>query len=162
MDESIRVNRLQLLSGIAFLCLGLMEYLASRPAGSAYFLEKLHSFLPSLSTGYHPFGKLGGFAPDFFHPLGFALISMAFFAGRSSRVVLCLVWLGIDAVFEIAQAFGHTLAQHVPLWFSHIPVLDNLASYLRKGTFDVFDLVAIALGSTTAFIIGELLAGKTK
>ncbi len=162
MNEENRVNKLQLLAGIVFLCLGLMEYLTHRPAGSAYFLEKLGFLLPSLPVNWHPFGKLSGFAPDFFHPLGFSLISMAFFSGRQWRVALCLVWFGIDSIFEIAQKFGDLLARHVPGWFSHIPVLDNLASYLRKGTFDVYDLLAIALGSAAAFVIGELLAGKAR
>jgi hypothetical protein len=162
MDEINRVNRRQLLAGLIFLCLGVIEYLAGRPAGSAYFLEKLSAFLPSFSVIHHPFGKLGGFAPDFCHPLGFSLISMAFFSGRSSRINLCLLWFAIDSVFEIAQKFGKVLAEYVPGWFNHIPVLDNLASYLRKGTFDVYDLIAIVLGSAMAFVTGELLAGKGK
>jgi hypothetical protein len=156
----IAVNKGQLCLGVIFLFAGTIEYLAGRARESVYFLEKLKGLLPAFTIAPHPYGWLGAFAPDFFHPLGFSLISMAFFKGRSSRASLCLLWFFIDSLFEIAQKYGRALAPQVPQWFSHVPFLENLASYLQNGTFDTYDLLAIALGSITAFGIGELLSRK--
>jgi hypothetical protein len=156
----IAVKKGHLCLGVLFLFAGTIEYLAGRARESVYFLEKLKGLLPTFTIAPHPYGWLGAFAPDFFHPLGFSLISMAFFKRRSSRVLLCILWLVFDSLFEIAQRYGRALSQHVPQWFSRVPFLENLASYLRNGTFDPYDLLAIALGSAAAFGIGELLSRK--
>jgi hypothetical protein len=156
----MRINKKQCLAGVLFLLIGTAEYVFGRPRGSVYFLEKLGALIPVSSREYHLFGPFGGWAPDFFHALGFALISMAFFKGRSSRVALCILWFAIEAAFKIALKSGKELASHVPSWFGRIPILENTASYLRKGVFDIFDLVAFALGCLVAFALGELLSRK--
>jgi hypothetical protein len=52
------------------------------------------------------------------------------------------------------------LAQYLPKWFQGIPILENFGNYLVNGRFDIYDLLAIGLGSLTAFLLGELLAKK--
>lgn len=158
--QSLRVNKKQLLLGCLFLLAGTIEYLVSRPIGSVYFLRKfpaVQSFFQQIPNLY---GKLGIFAPEFFHALALCLISMAFFSSRKSRITTCLVWLSIDSVFELGQRYGVQLAEYIPQWFGTVPILENLSNYLINGVFDFYDLLAIGLGSLTAFFIGELLSKK--
>ena len=89
--ESFTVNKKQLLLGASFLLAGTMEYLVARPIEPLYLLHKFKAIplffhqMPSL------YGKLGIFAPEFFHPLALSLISMALFSGRKSRTIICLI-----------------------------------------------------------------------
>ena len=158
--ESLSINKKQLLLGCLFLLAGTIEYLVSRPIGSTYFLRNF----PAIQSFFHHmpnlYGKLGVFAPEFFHAAAFCLISMAFFSGRKSRITICLFWFSIDSVFELGQRYGVQLAEHIPQWFEKAPILENLRNYLVNGRFDIYDLMAIGLGSLTAFFIGELLSKK--
>ena len=155
--ESTKINKTQLVLGCLFLLAGTIEYLVSRPIGSAYFLAKF----PALQSFFHQapnvYGKLGVVAPEFFHALGFCLISMAFFSTRKAKISICILWFSIDSVFELAQKYGTHLAGYIPKWFESVPILENLRDYLVNGTFDSYDLLAIGLGSLTAFLIGQLL-----
>lgn len=140
-----------------FLLAGTAEYIFNRPPGSAAFLNPFHTTVLSLQGKIIPFGKLGFLAPDFFHPLAFALLCMALVPDSfKNRVAICLAWLGIDASLELAQKFGPTLAGYLPRWVDTIPVLENLPSYLISGTFDILDILAISCGAATALLIGQL------
>jgi len=155
--EATKINRNQLLLGCLFLLAGTLEYLVSRPIGSAYFLAKF----PALQSFFHQapnvYGAPGIVAAEFFHALGFSLISMAFFSGRKARIRICILWFSIDSLFELGQKYGTRLAGYIPKWFESVPILENLRDYLVNGTFDSYDLLAIGLGSLTAFLIGQLL-----
>lgn len=50
--------------------------------------------------------------------------------------------------------------EYIPQWFEKVPILENLRNYLVNGRFDIYDLVAIGLGSLTAFFVGELVSKK--
>jgi hypothetical protein len=158
--ESSRINKKQVLLGCLFLLAGTIEYLVSRPIGSTYFLTKLEPIQSFFHHVPNLYGKLGLFAPEFFHALAFCLISMAFFSTRKSRITICLVWFSIDSAFELGQKYGTQFVEYVPQWFGKAPILENLRNYLVNGRFDIYDLVAIGLGSLTAFFIGELLSKK--
>jgi hypothetical protein len=68
------VNLAQLAIGIMCLAGGALEYLTGR-LGNAYFLAPFER-LSGVFRGFpSPFGAWGEFAPDFLHPLGFALVS---------------------------------------------------------------------------------------
>ena len=155
--ESTKINKTQLVLGCLFLLAGTIEYLVSRPIGSAYFLAKF----PALQSFFHQapnvYGKLGVVAPEFFHALGFCLISMSFFSTRKARTRICILWFSIDSLFELGQKWGTQLVGYIPKWFESVPILENLTNYFMYGTFDIYDLVAIGLGSLTAFLIGQLL-----
>lgn len=137
-----------------------MEYLVSRPIGSTYFLNKFKSIQSILHHFPNLYGKLGMFAPEFFHPLAMSLMSMAFFSSRKSKIIVCLAWLGVDSIFELSQRYAIHLIKYLPKWFETVPILENLDNYLFNGRFDIYDLVAIGLGSSTAFFIGEPLSKK--
>jgi hypothetical protein len=158
--EPSRINKKQLLLGCLFLLAGTMEYLVSRPMGSTYFLAQFKAIQSFFHHMPNVYGKLGIFAPEFFHALALCLISMAFFSTRRSRITICIVWFSIDSVFELGQRYGAQLAEHIPQWFEKVPVLENLGNYLVNGRFDMYDLAAIGLGSLTALFIGELVSKK--
>jgi len=41
----------------------------------------------------------------------------------------------------------------IPDWFEGIPFLENTRNYFQRGTFDMADLVAIAVGTAAAYVI---------
>jgi len=41
----------------------------------------------------------------------------------------------------------------IPNWFKAIPFLENTENYFKQGTFDIADLIAIALGAVVAYVI---------
>ncbi len=44
------------------------------------------------------------------------------------------------------------LVDLVPPWFTHVPILDKTDSYFLQGTFDPWDLMAIAMGALAAYV----------
>lgn len=158
--ERFNVNKKQLLLGVAFLFVGTMVYLVDRPVGSTYFLQKyksIHLFFRNMPTLY---GKLGMSAPEFFHPLAFSLISMAFISNRKSKIMICFAWFSIDSIFEFGQIFGAELVEYLPKRFVTVPTIKNFVYFFVYGVFDIFDLIAIGLGSLTAFFILKLESKK--
>lgn len=139
------------------LALGVWEYLTGRH-GNVYFLKPFEPAADYFRQFSSPFGPFAQVAPDFFHPLGFALISMAVAPeGRRWRTGICLGWLVLEWVFEVGQACGRFIAGRLPGWFEGIPVLDHLDDYFRRGSFDPADLVAMACGCAAAWTIAELV-----
>jgi hypothetical protein len=41
----------------------------------------------------------------------------------------------------------------IPDWFEGIPFLENTRNYFQRGTFDMVDLVAIAVGTAAAYFV---------
>lgn len=154
------INRKQAFLGLIFLLAGTLEYLVNRPIGLTHLLykyEPIHSILDRIPDLY---GNLGMFAPAFFHPLAFSLMSMALFSSRKARITICSVWFIVNSLFELGQRYGTQLARIIPEWFEKVPVLDNLGRFFLHGRFDVCDLIAIGLGSMSALLIGELTIKK--
>jgi hypothetical protein len=149
---------LRIALGILGLLAGIMVYIADRSPASIYFLANYPDLLPHLPV---LFGSLGGSLPTFLHPFSFVLIT-AGVLGHCTGVQLRAVslgWFSIDSVLELAQhpAVASRLAGLVPSWFDRFPVLDNARNYLLHGTFDPRDLVSIALGALSAYLICSLL-----
>jgi len=156
----LRINMAHFGLGACFLIAGVLVYVLARPASSTYFLigyPELHSVLPNLT---HLLRPIASTAPEFFHPLALSLLSMAVLTNTRSRVVVCFSWLTIDAFFECCQKYGEELAQYIPLWFEQVPVLKKLDDFIRLGTFDSSDLIAILCGTLTALIINVLTSSK--
>jgi len=158
--EAFKINKKQLLLGILFLLLGTMVYLVDRPIGSTHFLYKYRS----IQTFFHQvpplYGKIGMFAPEFFHPLALSLISMSLISSKKSKMMTCFVWFSIDSVFELGQKFGVELVEYLPKWFVTLPIIKDFIDFFVHGTFDPYDLMAIGFGSSVAFFI--LILGSRK
>jgi hypothetical protein len=158
--DSFEINKKQFLAGVLCLLAGVMEYLLARPVGSTYFLYDFKAVQSVLPRAPGLYGQFGGFAPEFFHPLAFSLISMALVSSRKARIVICISWFAINFMFELGQRCGAELAEYLPKWFDTLPVFGTLRIFFLNGRFDVYDLVAICLGSLTALLVGEMLAKK--
>ncbi len=148
-------------AGFVALCVGVALYLVDRPSESTYFVYRslewlsFHGDVPTL------FGTLGNILPGFVHPLAFSLMTAAVInPGRIGAALICLSWFVVNILFEFGQKYKDFAASLVPEWFEGIPYLENTAGFFLQGTFDWWDIAAIAAGSCLAFIIILLFLKK--
>jgi len=152
-----------LLVGVIGIGIGLSEYISGRAHNSAYFLNNLPFFkfiANHLIAMPHIYGRLGLWLPDFFHVFSFSLITIGLFStSRRSTVAFCLLWLGINVLFEVGQRYGAEIAPYIPSWFAKIPILENGRNYFLNGRFDIFDVMAVCLGAAFAYLISGVIMG---
>lgn len=148
------VNKLQILIGLITLFLGTMVYLTDRIPEQIYFFHSsfyhisLHNSIPNL------FGSIGNSLPSFIHVFSFALITAGFIGWRKRGCFLiCASWALVNCIFELGQKYNSWLIKLIPDWFARIPFLENTENYFVHGTFDYIDLVAIVIGSISAYFI---------
>lgn len=146
------VNKHQIATGVFALFVGTLVYLVDRPADYTYFVYSgptsisLYKILPNL------FGLIGNNVPTFVHVFSFILITAGVLScQKRGCFIICLSWLLLDCAFELGQKFKTVPSQIIPGWFSGIPFLENTQIYFLRGTFDVLDLVAVALGTVAAY-----------
>ena len=134
---------------VASLVLGVYVYLVERPVGSSYLSSWFSLSLPS------QLGKLAFNLPSFTHALTFSLFLILL---MQRRVVLyCLLWFGLEVSFEFAQ--------HPALAKLILPVLPEhsaLANFMRYGTFDGFDILAVCLGCFGAWLLARYAIRKVE
>ncbi len=146
-------NRPRLFTGLAALALGALLYLLDRPAERTYFIPQFLADAVQPDGGAGLFGGLGQQLPTFLHTFALCLLTAALLrVGWRGALGICAAWLTTDALFELGQLPGAAewLAQHMPAWFSHVPLLDNAAGYFLHGRFDPLDLLSIATGAVLA------------
>lgn len=100
-------------------------------------------------------GLLGGVLPEFVHIFAFILLTAAVAPGPPRLIAICVFWLGIEILFELGQhpALAPVIGSALPTWLEQLRILDHTASYFLHGTFDPWDLVAIALGTLAAYAV---------
>ena len=54
---------------------------------------------------------------------------------------------------RVRQKFNEWALKLIPTWFSGMPFLENTENYFLRGTFDIIDLVAVALGTVIAYCV---------
>lgn len=140
--------------GAAALLMGSLVYVVGRAPDETYFVYStginisLDNFLPDL------FGPLGNSLPSFTHVFAFALITAGMVScGKRGWLIICFSWFLIDSAFEIGQKFSTWTVNFVPRSFESIPILENTRGFFLRGTFDVYDLVATAIGAITAYVV---------
>jgi hypothetical protein len=104
------------------------------------------------------FGALGGSLPSFAHVCAFALLTAALLGGgRRLNQVICLSWLAVNVAFELGQhpKLAESMANVVPGWWAHVPMLNQTPTYFLSGTFDPLDILFAALGALTACLLIE-------
>ena len=149
----LRINKTQFLIGTVALLIGGLVYMVDRPPDHTYFINNLinvsfHNTTPRI------FGSLGYSLPAFVHVFSFILITGGMLScQRRGYFLICLSWFILDFAFELGQNFKTVPLKVIPDWFSGIPFLENTKIYFLGGTFDVFDLVAIALGTVAAYFV---------
>jgi hypothetical protein len=139
---------LQLAAAGAALALGLLVYLADRPAGHAMLLPA------ALALGTGPlFGIVGQWLPSFVHPFAFSLASAAARAPAAGPAYgACAGWWAVNVVFEAAQhpRIRPAAIEAVAGLFGGGWPTRPLVDYLRQGTLDPGDLIAATLGALAA------------
>jgi hypothetical protein len=152
MDSSISINWRQILIGFITLIFGILIYLTARPPDSAYFLKlfgiNFYKFIPNI------FGKANYNLPSFFHVFSFILITAGLIAtNRKGFIAVCLGWFFIDFLFELGQLYNSFIPSLIPDWFDGVFILENTQNYFIQGTFDFYDLFALANGSLIAYFV---------
>ena len=147
--------------GFGVLLLGAVEYIFSRPPESSHLgiiIKHLAGNIPRINL----FGIFGGVMPDFAHAFAFSLFTLALFpdAVRKLRVLVCLLWLVVDVLFETGQFFGHQIAGVINTTLPPNTVTSLLKGYFANGKYDPMDILAIGLGVGAAFLIGEATATR--
>lgn len=140
------------MTAITALCFGVLVYVFDRQAEFVYFLPGWMSLYCEQCVF---FGSIGNYLPTFIHVYVFILLTAVIAVPYIVRLItVCLAWLVIDSIFEIAQLnlIAKWIGSHTPTWFNNIPFLENTTSYFLLGTFDVLDLVSIVVGAITAYL----------
>lgn len=149
-------------AAIAALLVGAAVYLLDRQPQTVYLLADWVGADRKMSG---VFGGLGNSLPTFVHVYAFSLFTVAVLSvSRRGAAVCCFIWAVVDGLFELGQldAVARVIAEHVPAWFGVTPLLENTANYFHAGTFDVFDLVSIALGAIAAYVTFQLINSRTR
>jgi hypothetical protein len=135
-------------TGCAALVLGLLIYLADRPASHALLIPDL-----GLSGSRSMFGRPGQWLPSALHPLAFGLFTAALLKpGCMARVGACTFWGIVNAAFEIGQhpAFNSLWTAGLQGGAGESVVTRSILNYFIRGTFDPFDVCAALLGALAA------------
>ncbi|MDM8558873.1 hypothetical protein [Candidatus Parabeggiatoa sp. HSG14] len=133
--------------GISFLFLGILVYLVDRE--SVYFLEKLYI----TSYDYNVFGDLGNHLPTFIHTFSFCLITAGILScQKQCYPIIAISWFLFNTFLEWLQK-SDAVVTVIPDWFEKIPFLENTKSYFLRGTFDILDILSIAIGAILGFLV---------
>ena len=149
-----RINRLQILIGVAGLIVGSLIYLINRPSDQTYFVYNSPINISLFNIIPNVFGFIGGSLPEFIHVFSFILITAGLiFCNKRGYLIICLSWFLVDSAFELGQKFNTWPSRIIPDWFTGIPFLENTENYFLKGTFDFIDLAAIVFGTVIAYFV---------
>ncbi|MGB5986875.1 MAG: hypothetical protein WBG37_16355 [Desulfobacterales bacterium] len=161
-----------LLLGVAALTFGAALYLWGRPQGSYLWGRLLPGCWgsmgigPAESPGWQGVGRLlgtlGGWLPSFFHVLAWSLITAGILAPRSKSALagICLMWLLINAGFELGQKYALQAGSLLPSWPPAEPLMDLIRNFWAHGTYDSRDLIAAGLGAAAAYFILLICSGR--
>ena len=149
-----RINRLQILIGVAGLLVGSLIYLVDRPPDQTYFVYSSPIKISLSDTIPNLFRATGNSLPAFIHVFSFILITAALISSQKrGYLIICLSWFLVDCAFELGQKFNTWSLKIIPDWFAGVPFLENTKKYFLQGTFDFIDLAAIGLGTAIAYFV---------
>ena len=155
-DKAIDIRLIAI--GFVALVVGTMVYLTDRPPKTAYFIRVLFRNLSFYSGSPSHFGYIGYNLPAFIHVFSFSLFSAGVNRkAREWKLINCFSWFLLNTIFKIGQKFPVEAVRCIPKWFNKIPFLENTGNFFRYGTFDLWDIVAFAIGALAAFICLTLL-----
>lgn len=151
---------LHVLIAVIALSIGSLVYLLDRQPDRVYFLSFLPHGLTFVHGRYPLFGIIGDSFPTFVHVYAFILLTVGIAGSSNPRLLrICTLWFVIAALFECGQhpLLTSRIAAALPAWFARVPILDNTAAFFLKGTFDLLDLLSIALGTIAAYLTAVLI-----
>jgi len=140
------INKKIIFIGIGALLITSLVYLIDRPINHTYILKELnisfHKFLPNI------FGEFSDIIPGFGHVFSFSLITAGFIENEKTKyLIVCTSWFFIDVFFEIIQLLSYNISTYDSIIYF----------YVGNGTFDIFDLLSITIGSISAYFVLLLL-----
>lgn len=146
--------------GFGALIVGGLEYVWGRDPQSTYLGQLTASIFGESSGGYGLYGPLGGYLPDFLHPFGFILLTLAMYPHTSAlfKSLVCLGWLVFDIILEFGQLCGDSLGDAIRSIWPQSDFSSVLAGYFANGRFDYGDIAAMALGAVAAYLLHDLVA----
>jgi hypothetical protein len=148
------INIRQILIGATVLLVGTLVYLVDRPPDQTYFVYISPFNISLFKTPQNLFGLIGNSLPSLIHVFSFILITAGFLSyHKRGCIIICASWFLVDCAFELGQKFNSLFSKIIPSWFTGIPFLENTENYFVHGTFDYFDLAAIAMGTVIAFFV---------
>jgi len=148
------INTCQILVGLSILLLGTLVYLIDRPPHNTYFVFKSFKNISLYDTLPNIFGSIGNNLPSFIHVFSFILITGGFLScQKRGCLIVCAFWFLAEIFFELGQKFNSLILKTIPNWFLGVPLLENTKNYFVRGTFDYFDILAIAIGTITAYLV---------
>ncbi|MDX1489139.1 MAG: hypothetical protein R3268_13100 [Acidiferrobacterales bacterium] len=157
-----RADALLTFMAVSSLAIGALIYIFDRPPAAVYLLPQALSLADEQKAW---FGVLGGPLPELVHVYAFILLTVVVSPwSRRALFPICGFWWTIASLAELGQlpALAPRIAALVPTWFQHVPVLSNTANYFSHGTFDLQDLVAVAIGSVGAFLSVNLVNANSR
>ena len=130
-------------TAVVVLLLGITYCWIARPQGNAAFL----AFLPAFPLDHYPifFSRWFGWLPTFTHVCAFSLLTYLAL-GSSHMLFACMLWGGINALYELGQALPLEIIQL-------LPDIYNVQACFSKGVFDPLDLAACVMGASAAWAI---------
>lgn len=147
------INKKQILYGLIASTIGLMIYIIDRPPNHTYLIYSTGLGISLYNTIPIIFGPIGNNLPAFVHVYSFSLITAGLLScQRKGCFIICFSWFVIDCAFELGQRFSMWSSSIIPDWFSGVPFLEASKAYFTLGTFDFYDLVAVAVGSIAAYL----------
>ena len=149
-----KIRWFQVSLALVVLGLGTLVYVIDRPPGLTALPESITLFHPTVKF----FGALGQSLPAFAHAFAFSLLTIALVGGgRGVTIGACMSWFLVDTAFELGQypTIASKLAHLIPAWFEAVPILNRTDTFFRYGTFDSLDLLSIALGALTAYVVAQ-------
>ena len=149
-----RINRLQILIGVAGLIVGSLIHLINRPPDQTYFVYSSPINITLSNTIPTVFGFIGGSLPEFIHVFSFIVMTAGLiFCNKRGYLIICLSWFLVGSAFELGQKFNTWPSRIIPDWFTGIPFLENTENCFLKGTFSFIDLAAIVFGMVIAYFV---------
>tara|TARA_Y100000031_G_C8235547_1_gene393037 strand:- start:751 stop:1260 length:510 start_codon:yes stop_codon:yes gene_type:complete len=149
------INISQIFIGGFLLVVGSLIYIFDRNPDQVWFLYTfdLSHLIGNESRGI--FGKIGQNLPAFIHVFSFSLISGGLLPSpsKTNYFIVCLLWALVDISFEFFQSYNKFLFRIIPKWFTGIPFFENIENYFQNGTFDYLDILYIAIGSISAYLV---------
>lgn len=139
--------------GVLALVLGVSVYILDRPATQTYFIpDNLSAYVETESV----FGIMGNYLPTFLHAFSLCLLTIAALkCTQRGSLLVCIFWLLIDGLFEVAQhqQVSQFIIPVIPDWFANFPILENAQNYFTHGNFDPLDLLSILIGVLGAYLM---------
>ncbi len=135
-------------AGCLALAMGILVYLTDRDGSRAMLIPTIGAL-----AGGNVFGALGQWLPSFVHPFAFSLFTAAALPPcPRPRYAACAVWCAVNVAFELGQhpLVRVRLAGALHDHFGRISLVRPLENYFLRGTFDVGDILAAALGALAA------------